>query len=122
MKCQAWVDPRKFGKKDHATVRAAIGLDVLDWDWHCDSARVGKNNAARMTALRSVAVRCGGPIKVSVYSGDDVYDGIQIEYRCDWCRQETLPVGLPKDSEELEFEVQQLVDAREFSLQENSHE
>lgn len=119
MKCQAWVDPRKFkrNKKQRPTPTAAIGLDVLDWDYHCNPKNIGKGSAKRMEVLRTVAIRCGGPIEVSVYGGDSEYGGaaVEIDYTCAWCGQETKPVNLPKDEEELQADLQAMVDAREFS-------
>lgn len=114
MKCRAWINSKKLTKKGRPSLNGAIGLDSLDWDWHCDPKNVGRSNAARMESLRVVAVRCGGPISASISDGDEDYP-MEIEYRCGWCLQETYPDGLPKSREELEADLQARVDAQEFS-------
>jgi hypothetical protein len=73
-----------------------------------------KFHKKKQHATATAAVGLDALVTVHVYGDDESY--FNIEYRCEWCGQETMPVGLPKDVDELQHDLQAMTDKRRNQL------
>lgn len=106
MKCQAWVDQTKFNKRTgRPTTRSLIGTYALDWVMWLEQ-RGGKNSKRLMRAaeIRRNAIRCGGWVEFSVYSGCDCESyscggcAIEITLQCADCGVTQHPFMVDEDT------------------------
>lgn len=112
MKCQAWVDPAKFNKKDMPSPRAFIGSYTLDVARYLGEVK-GTLHAKRVAQMER-ALRCGGHLTVSIYADSDEegYTGkVEVEVYCDDCHEYNHLIGL--NAEVVEQWIQERLDATE---------
>lgn len=109
MKCQSWVDPHKFNKKNLPTLRALIGPYRMDWDLVLRDVKGTRRE--KLEQQRARAIRCGGRLTFSMYAdcGEEGSDGVEVDVRCELCHEYVHAVGL--NSEVVEQWVQERLDA-----------